>query len=300
MWHGLLGGARHTTRCNTMLSSYPPPAPLAPIIEFLWIHDSAIQAEDSSAQCSEDPSKERVLPTGFPGLVINLTPDQPPQRAYYRAHPTYGERLAPTLFHGVWSESYVMERPPLTASIGVQFKRGGAAALLPLPLSELQNVHVPLEDLWGAQAQELRERLLDTSQAPVRVRLLAQALLARAARPRTWRPAIDFALRTFEEDPQALAWIADRTGFSERHFRTLFRAHVGLSPKQYCRLRRLRSLVRHIPKGTKPAWASLAQRVGYYDQAHLANEFRALTGMSPTAYARDRHARFPTYVPLPE
>lgn len=37
-----------------------------------------------------------------------------------------------------------------------------------------------------------------------------------------------------------------------------------------------------------PAWAELAVAHGYYDQAHLANEFRALCGMTPTEFLRRR------------
>jgi len=32
------------------------------------------------------------------------------------------------------------------------------------------------------------------------------------------------------------------------------------------------------------AWAEVAYACGYYDQSHLANEFRRITGASPTQY----------------
>ncbi|WP_157851244.1 MULTISPECIES: AraC family transcriptional regulator [Streptomyces] len=46
-----------------------------------------------------------------------------------------------------------------------------------------------------------------------------------------------------------------------------------------------------------PDWAALAADCGYHDQAHLIHEFRALAGITPTAYApRSRLER--NHVPL--
>ena len=34
-------------------------------------------------------------------------------------------------------------------------------------------------------------------------------------------------------------------------------------------------------------WAQLALECGFFDQSHLANEFRKLSGLTPTEYQRD-------------
>jgi AraC-like DNA-binding protein len=34
----------------------------------------------------------------------------------------------------------------------------------------------------------------------------------------------------------------------------------------------------------RPGWAAVAADAGFYDQSHLANEFRALCGLTPTAF----------------
>jgi AraC-like DNA-binding protein len=48
---------------------------------------------------------------------------------------------------------------------------------------------------------------------------------------------------------------------------------------------RLASLVlRQITKGEPVDWADLALAGGYCDQAHLINEFRGFSGISPSAY----------------
>jgi methylphosphotriester-DNA--protein-cysteine methyltransferase len=64
----------------------------------------------------------------------------------------------------------------------------------------------------------------------------------------------------------------------------LFREQVGLTPKLYCRLHRFQDVLRQIAVGAPVDWADLALAGGYCDQAHLANEFRDFSGISPSAY----------------
>ena len=95
-----------------------------------------------------------------------------------------------------------------------------------------------------------------------------------------------FALEQFERDPSrfSIAEIARRTGWSERRFSQLFREQVGFPPKVWNRLKRFQSAVRHLSAGVEVPWAELAVECGFYDQAHLANEFRSFSGIDLTTY----------------
>jgi AraC-like DNA-binding protein len=73
---------------------------------------------------------------------------------------------------------------------------------------------------------------------------------------------------------------AEASGFGERRFRDLFTSMVGVSPKQYAGLSRLRTVL----DGEGP-WATRATDAGYYDQSHMAAHFRALMRITPGAYA---------------
>ena len=104
--------------------------------------------------------------------------------------------------------------------------------------------------------------------------------------------------------------LATATGWSERHLRGRFRAETGLTPKaaaRVIRFHRARRLLarrlaasqaalasqagpgRHAAPASHgaPVLADLAADCGYYDQAHLAREFRALAGCSPTEWLAD-------------
>jgi AraC-like DNA-binding protein len=85
------------------------------------------------------------------------------------------------------------------------------------------------------------------------------------------------------------------TGLSHTKFIQLFREHVGLTPKLFCRVRRFRTLLNRIEKGLPVNWAGLAADCGYFDQAHLIRDFRAFAGITPIDYSRampDSESRF--------
>ncbi len=54
--------------------------------------------------------------------------------------------------------------------------------------------------------------------------------------------------------------------------------------ERFAQVRRLQRLIAGIPVGGEVDWARAAFECGYFDQAHLINEFRALTGLTPGAY----------------
>ena len=77
--------------------------------------------------------------------------------------------------------------------------------------------------------------------------------------------------------------VADDLGVSERHLRRVFRETVGVSPKAFARLTRFHRALRAAREDGHASWASIAATAGYYDQAHLIAEFRAIAGVTPRA-----------------
>ncbi|NNE67109.1 MAG: AraC family transcriptional regulator [Pyrinomonadaceae bacterium] len=72
------------------------------------------------------------------------------------------------------------------------------------------------------------------------------------------------------------------TGLSTRQLVRRFRAAVGLTPKQYARMFRLRATQISLIEESELNWANRAAALGFSDQSHLIREFKALTGRSPS------------------
>jgi transcriptional regulator GlxA family with amidase domain len=79
--------------------------------------------------------------------------------------------------------------------------------------------------------------------------------------------------------------LAAALGFSERQLRRRFLAAVGYGPKTLQRVLRLR---RFLAERDVDGLAAAAVGAGYADQAHLARDCRALTGLTPGQLTRGR------------
>ena len=171
--------------------------------------------------------------------------------------------------------------------ITVTLRPGAAAALLGVPAASLRGSAVGLDALWANEASQWLDQLRALPNDQSRLSWLAQALLQRALRRANAESACAArAARLIMDSGGRLSVraTADALGLGERRLQQLFQRHVGLSPRSYARVARMHGLLRALRTAQAPGWARLATDAGFYDQAHLTNEFRALCGLSPSAF----------------
>jgi AraC-like DNA-binding protein len=173
--------------------------------------------------------------------------------------------------------------------LGVRFRPGWAPRLLGPAASELRDGQVALPDVWGRSGRELGERLAQRASLPERVGLLARELRARLARAPEAPPvarALDHVLAA--GGLVRVDALADEVGLGARQLERAFATLVGVSPRTFARIVRFRAAVEELRRApAEPRWAELAAGLGFYDQAHLIREFRAFTGLTPGAFARE-------------
>jgi AraC-like DNA-binding protein len=264
-----------------------PGPPLSDFIECLWLYEGYAPPH----------ALERVLPTGTVELVINLREDE--IRVFERQGEGPVKRCRGAVLCGPYSEHFVIDTAQQASVIGVHFKPGGAFPFFRPPVGELAEAHIPLDEIWGAAAPRLRERLLEAATPAERLRVLELSLLAQLVRPPAQHPAVALALRAFSRAPgeQAIAAVASQTGLCPRRFIQLFRDEVGLTPKRFCRVLRFQGVIARVERQRRVDWAGLALAAGYFDQAHFIRDFKAFSGLSPTAYLAQK-TEHRNHVPL--
>ncbi|HXU60575.1 MAG TPA: helix-turn-helix domain-containing protein [Polyangia bacterium] len=158
-------------------------------------------------------------------------------------------------------------------------------AILGVPASALTGRIVALQDLWGdAAARRLLQRLADAPDLVAAAAALESALAERRTAGRVARPGARLALVAADRLSNAsVNAVAGDLGVSDRHLRRVFREALGLSPKTFARLARFRRALRAARAADGAGWAGIAASTGYYDQAHLIAEFRAIAGVTPQA-----------------
>jgi AraC-like DNA-binding protein len=229
----------------------------------------------------ELPSRrERILPSGDISLMVNLHEDE------FRIYDGQGRvrRVRGAMLAGPRAGPTVIDTAEQRRTVAVSFTPGGAAAFFAMPLSEACDQLVELGDVWGRDGEVVRERLCEASSPEAMLRRLEAILLDRLVGPTAPDPAIAFAAAAFERS-RSIAQVASRLGLLPRPFVRRFRAQLGLAPKRFSRVRRLQRVLVDVHPGGAIDWADVAVKHGYFDQAHLINDFRELTGITPAAYA---------------
>lgn len=223
-------------------------------------------------------------PAGLHRMVACLWENEPVQDRAQRVVPDGCVDLiwaaeAELVIAGADTGPRVVELPAGTRSCGVRLRPGAAGALLGLPASELRDRQVAAELVWGEPVARLEEALA-TADPAQRLQLLADAVARRGAAPDALVVA---AARRLAAPSARVAGVAAELGVSERqlHRRTL--AAVGYGPKVLARVARLRRLVALADDSV----ASRALEAGYASQAHMSDEVRRLTGLTPVRFLED-------------
>jgi AraC-like DNA-binding protein len=161
----------------------------------------------------------------------------------------------------------------------------GARALLGLPAGALAGAIVDLDALLGPAAGELIDRLRAAPTWPERFEHL-DSVLSRVANPTDVPAELAWVWRRLTGSGGALpiGALATEVGWSRQHLGSQFQREFGLSPKRAARVIRFESAHRLLAASPRSRIADIAARCGYYDQAHLDRDWRALTGLSPTAW----------------
>ncbi len=171
--------------------------------------------------------------------------------------------------------------------VGIKFHPGMAQVLLGVRADQLTEHLVDLDACWGrSRVERMRDRLASAPSHPMRFAIVEQELRSVTAqwhtRHRTWHRAVHHAcLRNAAGTVRELAATA---GFTSRATIAYFREHVGLTPKTFLRVARLRRVIRAIHTGRCISWTRVALDAGYFDQSHFIHDFRRLTGFSPAEY----------------
>ena len=103
-----------------------------------------------------------------------------------------------------------------------------------------------------------------------------------SASPALWS-AIDYIRANISDPELSIKDMADAVGFSEVHFRKLFRISYGISPKQYLQNLRL-DMAKNLLETGNVSITSIATDCGYSTIYYFSKLFKTKTGYSPYEY----------------
>jgi AraC-like DNA-binding protein len=235
-------------------------------------------------------SRRRQVPAGFVPFIIDFEPS-------YRVAPATAPedwRLRRFGFAaGVHDQFALTESKGLARAMQVDFTPIGAHLFFGRPMSDLTNLIVGLDDLFGAEGVRLVDRLEDACDWETRFNILEEFVLRRLQGARAPSPGVSWAwgqLRRAKGQVE-IGRLAKELSCSRKHLIAQFHAQIGVSPKTIARILRFQHAVRLFNGAslTNPvSGADVAIACGYFDQAHFIKDFRQLSGLTPTEFLRHR------------
>ncbi|TDE33601.1 AraC family transcriptional regulator [Actinomadura sp. 6K520] len=226
------------------------------------------------------PSRRRTVPTRTTVTIINLGPpmylEVPGSGAGRRGGRDHGSFVA-----GMHDGHGMYRSPGGQRGIQLDMTPLGSYTLFGVPPARFTNDAVDLPELLGRGARTLVERLAATPSWGERFDLVDDFLLRRLEVGPAPDPEVARAWRLLNRDlTVTVADLAADVGWSRKHLTNRFREQAGLPPKVMARVLRFQRAVELLSGGA--GFAEAASASGYYDQAHLNREFRALAGCTPT------------------
>ncbi|MFF5210682.1 helix-turn-helix domain-containing protein [Streptosporangium sp. NPDC000396] len=194
------------------------------------------------------------------------------------------QRLAS--FAGGLHDTYVdTSTTGIAEGVQVDLTPIGARRLLGMPMSELANRVVSLDAVLGSWASTAVERLAEAPDRRARLTLLDELLTRRihSAPAPDRRVCHAWSRLVATRGTIGIASLAEELGWSHRHLVSRFHDQIGLAPKAVARVLRFEHALGRLRTGTPLADAALT--CGYYDQAHMNRDFKAMAGTTPRELA---------------
>jgi AraC-like DNA-binding protein len=189
---------------------------------------------------------------------------------------------------GVFTRKFSRTLEGQSQVFGIKFTPGGFRPFLKASASSLANRTVPVKRIFGKDVNALEVVLVSPCKEQEKVKATEAFFRARTPKPDETIGLVGELVQCILQEPEikTVDDLVSRTGVAKRSLQRIFNEYVGVSPKWVIRRYRLHELIERINSGDKLDWPQLALELGYFDQAHLINDFRSLVGRSPTQYLR--------------
>jgi AraC-like DNA-binding protein len=223
------------------------------------------------------PGRHRGLPGGALILVVSCGTPLVVRRA---GHP---DLRAVASVAGLRSWPVDIIHDGTQRGVQLELTPRGARALLGMPAATLAQQVRSLDEVVGRRAEELISRLAGAPGPAERAGVLDAVLSGWAGEDDGYPVAVDAFWRRLAATAgsASVSSIVGEMGLGRRYIGQLVRTELGLTPKTAARILRFGRAGRLLRSGRTGSLAETAATCGYFDQAHLTNDWKKLAGCTP-------------------
>jgi AraC-like DNA-binding protein len=244
------------------VSRYQPAAPLQRFVQSYVVVESEVELLNSVL-----PNTALVMSFRFKGHV-------------HQVIGTNKSKLPVSMISGLRRSGRIINYTPGAGNILVMFTEGGASAFFREPLHLLFEQAIALDNFSEYKnVADVESQLAEASTHEQRVSVVDRFLLSKLNTFATDGLVLNAIQRIqgakgiLKMDDLAIEMCISLDAFEKR-----FRKVVGVSPKQFSYIVKMKSVV---SSGRNKPLATIALDAGYFDQPHFNKDFKRFTGQTP-------------------
>ncbi len=252
--------------------TFAPCPELEPLIRCYWTLESP--GEDP-------PQKQTIVPDGCMEMIFHYGD-------LYRQYTGGGGSIIQPRCFVIGQLTRPLEIAPTgtTGIFSARFHPNGFAPFAAIPVRDMENSAVSMEQLFGAAGPDIENKILNAKAAPERIALLEAFLLDLLTSTDTIDRVIQSTVETLltANGQLTIAELSRQVNINRRQLERKFASAIGLSPKQLSKTVRLQSTLKMLLNKEFTSLTTLAYEGDYYDQAHFIKDFREFTGLTPREF----------------
>ncbi len=224
---------------------------------------------------------ERVIPTGNMEMMFHY-------KTPFNVYQQNNQQQQPTSFIGGMSSTYSdVSASKGSGVIAVTFKPEGACHFFKFPLNEIENQILNLKDLYHKEISLLEDQLMNIPDLHSKIYLIEDFLVKKYREINTHdacllKNAVHLIKRKYGQI--RIKDLSQALFTTERTIERKFSLFLGKSPKQYSRIVRFNKTIDDLYALGSQNLTQLAYLNEYADQAHFINEFKSLSGYTPSEF----------------
>jgi AraC-like DNA-binding protein len=136
----------------------------------------------------------------------------------------------------------------------------------------------------------ISEQINTVQNAAQVIHLFEQFAIQQLHTSRTVKPFLVHAFNSIlsSHGQVQISALCNKMNVSRQYFHQYFKDKIGLSPKSYAKIIRLRKTVDNIYKNNDLSLTQIALEGGYFDQAHFIHDFKSILHQPPSAFFKQK------------
>lgn len=254
-----------------------PSALLSPYIKQYWMIQNSLSKGERY--------RHRIVPSGLMELSFYLG-NQPAVIKNSKSN-----QLDCTMLTGQLLNHYEVEVSDDLDLFSITFQPQGAMMFLELPLSELSNQTIAFNEVFNESTGQIEEQLFFANSFQKRIKIVEEYFRRKliANQDRRYYSRINNSIQQIDrlKGEVRIDELAANACLSRKQFERIFTNGIGISPKQFLKVLRFQNAIYQKELTPELSLTRLAVDSGYYDQSHMINDFKTLSGMAPLEFFRN-------------